>query len=94
VTIGYTGAGKRPTIGNGVAIYAGAKVLGDITVGDGAKVGANAVVLQDVPPYYTAVGVPARLLPPKPERAVTHSERESAAPDATPVPRDVSRQRT
>jgi len=94
VTIGYTGAGKRPTIGNGVAIYAGAKVLGDVNVGDGVTVGANAVVLRDVPPYHTAVGVPARLLPPKPERAARHRESESAQPDATPTPRNVSRQPT
>ena len=40
----------------------------DVTIGDGAVVGANAVVLEDVPPGHTAVGVPARLLPPKSER--------------------------
>ncbi len=74
VTIGHTGAGQRPTIGDDVAIYAGAKVLGRITVGDGARIGANAVVLTDVPPGYTAVGVPARLLAPKEERDRVVSE--------------------
>ena len=69
VTIGFTSADDRPTIGDDVFIYAGAKVLGDITIGDGARVGANAVVLKDVPERCTAVGVPARVLPPKDARA-------------------------
>jgi serine O-acetyltransferase len=68
VTIGFTSADDRPTLGDDVFVYAGAKVLGDITVGDGARVGANAVVLGDVPPGVTAVGVPARMLPPKDSR--------------------------
>ncbi len=49
-------------MGRNCVISAGAKVLGNITVGDYAKVGANAVVLCDVPPYATAVGVPARII--------------------------------
>ena len=64
-TIGGTGkqSGKRhPTIGENCIISAGAKVLGAITVGDGAKVGAGAVVLQDVPAKATVVGVPARVV--------------------------------
>jgi serine O-acetyltransferase len=68
VTIGFTNADDRPTIGDDVFVYAGAKVLGDITVGNGARIGANAVVLADVPEHFTAVGVPARLLPPKDAR--------------------------
>ena len=53
--------GKRhPTIGNGVAIGAGAQVLGPILVGDGARIGANAVVTKDVAPHCTVVGIPAR----------------------------------
>jgi serine O-acetyltransferase len=68
VTIGFTRPEDRPSIGDDVFVYAGAKVLGDVTVGDGAVVGANAVVLEDVPPGATAVGVPARILPPKPAR--------------------------
>jgi serine O-acetyltransferase len=51
---------RHPTIGRGVTIGAGAKVLGAITVGDGARVGANAVVVEDVPPDVTVVGIPAR----------------------------------
>lgn len=52
----------RPVIGNDVVIGSGAKVLGGITVGDHAKIGANAVVLCDVPAHAVAVGVPARIL--------------------------------
>jgi serine O-acetyltransferase len=61
VTIGQVARGKPPIIGNDVYIGAGAKVLGEIKVGDRARVGANAVVLGDVPAGTTAVGVPARL---------------------------------
>lgn len=64
VTLGGTGkeTGKRhPTVGNNVVIGAGAKILGNITIGDNSYVGANAVVIRDVPPNSTAVGVPGRL---------------------------------
>lgn len=55
--------GKRhPTVGNNVVIGAGAKVLGPITVGDGARVAAGAVVVNDVPPHTTAAGVPAKAI--------------------------------
>lgn len=69
VTLGGTGKekGKRhPTIGNNVVIGTGAKVLGPITVGNSAKIGANTVVLADVPSNATAVGIPARILVRKP----------------------------
>ena len=59
VTIGYTGKGC-PTIGDNVMITCGAKVLGDIHVGNGATVGANAVVVHDVEPGAVMGGVPAR----------------------------------
>jgi serine O-acetyltransferase len=65
VTLGGTSwnKGKRhPTLGNGVVIGAGAKVLGPLRVGDGAKIGSNAVVVKDVPPGATAVGIPARIV--------------------------------
>ena len=65
VTLGGTGkdVGKRhPTIGNNVMISAGAKVLGPITVGSGARVAAGAVVLNDVPEDSTVVGIPARIV--------------------------------
>lgn len=65
VTIGMIGDGEVPTIGNRVYIGAGAKIIGKLSVGDGARIGANAVVVEDVPPGCTAVGVPARLIPPR-----------------------------
>ncbi len=68
--------GKRhPTIGNHVMIGAGAKVLGPITVGDGAKVGANAVVTKDVPEDAVAIGVPAKLRQ-KPEERMVEDDRD------------------
>jgi len=65
VTLGGTSwnKGKRhPTLGRGVVVGAGAKILGPIVVGDGAKVGSNAVVVKDVPPGATAVGIPAKII--------------------------------
>ncbi|MFN6992247.1 MAG: serine O-acetyltransferase EpsC [Fervidobacterium sp.] len=55
--------GKRhPTIGRNVVLGAGAKVIGPITIGDGAGIGANSVVLKDIPPYSTVVGIPGRIV--------------------------------
>ncbi len=65
VTLGGTGkhTGKRhPTLGDNVMVGSGAKVLGPFTVGDGAKIASNAVVLEAVPDNATAVGVPARVV--------------------------------
>lgn len=65
VTLGGTGKdkGKRhPTLGNHVMVGAGAKVLGPIHIGDGSRIAAGAVVLSDLPPDCTAVGVPARVV--------------------------------
>ncbi|MDO5718625.1 MAG: serine O-acetyltransferase EpsC [Tissierellia bacterium] len=53
---------RHPTIGNGVLIGTGTSVLGNITIGDKSKIGANSVVLEDIPPYVTAVGSPARVV--------------------------------
>lgn len=64
-TLGGTGkdVGKRhPTLGNNVMVGAGAKVLGPFRVGDNAKIASNAVVLEEIPPDCTAVGVPARVV--------------------------------
>ena len=65
VTLGGTGKehGKRhPTLGNNVMVSAGAKVLGSFTVGDNSKIGAGSVVLDEVPPNSTVVGVPGRVV--------------------------------
>ena len=68
VTLGGTGKDKdikrHPTVEDNVIIGTGAKILGPITIGKGAKIGANSVVFQDVPPYSTAVGAPARIISP------------------------------
>ncbi len=65
VTLGGTSwnKGKRhPTLEKGVVVGAGAKILGPLTIGEGAKIGSNAVVVKDVPKGATAVGIPARIL--------------------------------
>ena len=71
VTLGGTGKhrGKRhPTLGNHIVVGAGAKVLGPITIGDYVKIGANSVVLQDVPEHSTVVGIPGEIVRIKGER--------------------------
>lgn len=69
VTLGgtslYKGAKRHPTLGKDVVVAAGAKVLGGFEVGDGAKIGSNAVVIKPVPAGATAVGIPARIIPSK-----------------------------
>ena len=66
VTLGgtslYKGVKRHPTLGKGVVVSAGAKVLGGFTIGDFARVGSNAVVLKEVPANATAVGIPARIV--------------------------------
>ncbi|MDW8467714.1 MAG: serine O-acetyltransferase [Burkholderiales bacterium] len=66
VTLGgtslYRGQKRHPTLGRGVVVGAGAKILGGFTVGDGARIGSNAVVIKEVPPGATVVGVPGRLV--------------------------------
>ncbi len=89
VTLGGTGAergDRHPKIGKGVLLGAGAKVIGNISVGDYAKVASGAVVLKDVPPGCTAVGVPARLVNcptcEEPARSMDHTLADDAyAPD-------------
>ncbi len=73
VTLGGTTwtAGKRhPTLGHGVVVGAGAKILGAITVGDRARVAANSVVIEDVTPGMTVVGIPGRMVLPKSQRRI------------------------
>ena len=74
---GKEGGDRHPKIGNGVLISVGAKVLGNIHIGDCAKIGAGSVVLTDVPAYSTAVGIPAKVVgkvdTPTPSRSMDHS---------------------
>ncbi|MBV9407517.1 MAG: serine acetyltransferase, partial [Candidatus Eremiobacteraeota bacterium] len=65
VTLGGTSLAKtkrHPTLGRDVVVGGGAAVLGAITVGDGARIGANSVVVKDVPPHATVVGIPGRVV--------------------------------
>src|SRR5450631_1596092 len=73
VTVGLKHTGHRgsPTLGDRVDIGAGAKILGPIHIGNDVSIGANAVVLTDVPPNCVAVGIPARVLPRKKKLVVT-----------------------
>jgi serine O-acetyltransferase len=61
VTIGAE-RNQSPMLGDDIFIGAGAKIIGSVTIGNGARIGANAVVVDDVPPHATAVGVPARIV--------------------------------
>jgi serine O-acetyltransferase len=62
VSLGDRGGGLCPVLGDDVRVAAGAKILGPVAVGDGARVGLNAVVVKDVPPGATVEGVPARVV--------------------------------
>ncbi|MGQ9838279.1 MAG: serine O-acetyltransferase [Cyanobacteriota bacterium] len=76
VTLGGTSwnKGKRhPTLENGVIVGTGAKILGPVRIGQGSRIGANAVVIQDVPPEMTVVGIPGRaVIPPHQRRIPAH----------------------
>lgn len=82
VTLGgtslYKGTKRHPTLGRNVVVSAGAKVLGGFEVGEGAKIGSNAVVLKPVPPGATAVGIPARIIPPKSTDAPAEADADAA----------------
>lgn len=62
VTIGFSNATDCPTLGNNVTVNAGAKVIGNVIVGDNSIIGANAVVVKSVPPNCTVVGIPAYIV--------------------------------
>lgn len=92
VTLGGTGKeqGKRhPTIGNNVMISAGAKVLGSFTVGENSKIGAGSVVLSEIPPNSTVVGVPGRVVKRDNVRIPTEDLDQVHFPD--PVLNDLSK---
>lgn len=84
VTLGgtslYKGTKRHPTLGKDVVVSAGAKVLGGFEVGDGAKIGSNAVVIKPVPPGATAVGIPARIIPSKAGQSADVTEVSMFAP--------------
>lgn len=84
VTLGgtslYKGVQRHPRLGKDVVVSAGAKVLGGFEVGDGAKIGSNAVVIKPVPAGATAVGIPARIIAPKASRSAANAG-EAGAPD-------------
>ena len=85
---------RHPTLGDGVVIGAGAQVLGPITVGRDARIGANAVVLKDVPPGATMVGIPARAAGPtaaKPEASAFDAYGTPSSDIADPTSRAVDR---
>lgn len=91
VTLGGTGkeSGKRhPTIGDNVMISAGAKVLGSFTIGAGSKIGAGSVVLSEVPPCSTVVGVPGRIIKRGDEKLPRLDLNQTDLPD--PVLQDIS----
>ncbi len=84
VTLGGTGKerGKRhPTLGNHVVVGAGAKILGGITIGDNVKIGANSVVIKNVPPNSTVIGVPARIIKTQGERLPDVTMDQTNLPD-------------
>ena len=91
VTLGGTGKehGKRhPTVGNNVMISAGAKVLGSFTIGDNSKIGAGSVVLSQVPPCSTVVGVPGRVVKRGNQSLPQESMNQTDLPD--PVREDIT----
>ena len=94
VTLGGTGkeTGKRhPTLGNNVLVGVGASVLGNITIGDNSKVGGGAVVVNDVPPNSTVVGIPGHIVSRNGKRcAADEKALESRAEAAGEVPGAVS----
>lgn len=83
VTIGLRPPGHVPRLGSRVYVGAGAKILGSVTIGDDARIGANAVVLSDVPAGATAVGIPARIVRQAPPN---YSELPSTTPTEGDIP--------
>lgn len=90
VTLGgtslYKGTKRHPTLGRNVVVAAGAKVLGGFEVGDGAKIGSNAVVLKPVPAGATAVGIPARIIVSKPDESADVAHLQEQEPMVGPQP--------
>lgn len=89
VTLGgtrlYKGAKRHPTLGKGVVVGAGAQILGGFLVGDGARIGSNAVVVKPVPAHATAVGNPARVIEKDSEDQAMPSATSSSASTSAPA---------
>ena len=84
--IGHSTGKRHPTLGNFVTVGAGAKILGDITIGDNSRIGASSVVIKDVPPNCTVVGIPGRIVK---ERKCIHGQlQHNKIPD--PVSNEIS----
>lgn len=82
VTLGGTSwnAGKRhPTLGNNVVVGAGAKILGPLDIGENARIGSNAVVVKDIPPGATVIGIPGRIVNDASTKASQTKERAEMA---------------
>ena len=79
------GAERRqaPRLGSDIFIGAGAKIVGSVTIGDGARIGANAVVVHDVPPHSTVVGIPAKVVRQRSPSGATETPDSRAALDAS-----------
>ncbi len=80
------GVKRHPTIMSGAIIGSGAAVLGPVTVGEGARVGANSVVTKDVPPSVTAVGIPAQVVMPRDKRKAREFQPYGTPADGCPDP--------
>lgn len=90
VTLGGTGkeTGKRhPTLGDNVMVSAGAKILGSFKIGEGSKIGAGSVVLEEIPPYSTVVGVPGRVVRRRDKKLPTEELNQTDLPD--PISEDI-----
>ena len=84
VTLGGTGkesGDRHPKVGNGVLIGAGAKILGNVQIGEGSKIAACSVVLKDVPPHSTVAGIPAKVVGRPLTMVPSHSMDQSFVPD-------------
>lgn len=80
------GTKRHPTLGDGVIVGSGAQILGPITVGEDARVGANAVVTSDIPAGVTAVGIPAKVIMPRDKSKVGEFRAYATTPDGVPDP--------
>ncbi len=85
-TAAQVGLKRHPTLGDGVIVGSGAQILGPITVGDNARVGANAVVTSDVPAGVTAVGIPARIVMPRDKSKAGEFRAYATMPEGVPDP--------